>query len=222
MEGGKLRDESVVLFWIAFAALWMLAVNLYDLPLWAIPAGGIGMRLGYLAPRIARAVQRRYKLIKKAEALDQAINSAKRDFRKPVVAQLPGAKDEMPASSKCPKAISHAIASGAAISFSPSKYLKSPINMAVYEFRSYFCWKCQREMVVFNWRRHQMYQQLPPPKPVPPSVQYRWSQTMDMRYWVNVCLDCDAIQGDYIVFVQNYDQLEWDFSIQSPFECPRH
>jgi hypothetical protein len=214
-----MREDRVVLFWIAFAIMWMFAVIVYDLPLYAIPLGGVMMRLGYLAPSIGRTVQRKWKLKKKAKALQLAIEQVKRDFRKPVAAELPGAKDEMPPPHRCPKAIAKAVANGARISFSPSKYLQSPINMSVYEFRSYHCWKCQREMVVFNWRRHQMYQQLPPPKPVPPSVQYRWSNTMDMRYWVNVCLDCDAIQGDYIVFVQNYDHLEWDYVIQSPFEC---
>jgi len=94
----------------------------------------------------------------------------------------------------------------------PNLYFQQPFNSTMYEFRDYHCWKCQQAMIVFNWKGHLLYQQCPPPEPIPPSIQYRFSRSVRMKYWVNVCLECDAIQGDNFVFEEfNSPAWEYDF-----------
>lgn len=37
-------------------------------------------------------------------------------------------------------------------------------------------------------------------KPIPRTIQYRYSNTVGNKYWVNTCPRCGSIQGDWHLF----------------------
>ncbi|MFM8332818.1 MAG: competence protein CoiA family protein [Candidatus Methylumidiphilus sp.] len=62
------------------------------------------------------------------------------------------------------------------------------------------CWKCKREIIVFAWPKNGIHDDSPPKiKPVPKTVQYRYSNTLNGKYWVNTCPYCQSIQGDFFL-----------------------
>jgi len=95
------------------------------------------------------------------------------------------------------KLASVARASGSALAPSP------PYEAAVYD-----CYKCKAEMLIYRWTPEggveddELWPTLPPPEPVPPSVQWRFSKQLGRKYWANVCPRCNAIQGGFY--------LRWD------------
>jgi len=63
------------------------------------------------------------------------------------------------------------------------------------------CWKCKREIIVFAWTKDGMHDDSAPKvKPVPKTVQYRYSKTVGGKYWVNTCPYCKSIQGDFFLY----------------------
>ncbi len=63
------------------------------------------------------------------------------------------------------------------------------------------CWKCKREIIVFAWPKvSQWDNSAPKVKPIPQTVQYRYSNTVGGKYWVNTCPRCRSIQGDWHLF----------------------
>ena len=63
------------------------------------------------------------------------------------------------------------------------------------------CWKCKREIIVFAWPKTSEWDKSAPKvKPVPQTIQYRYSNTVGNKYWVNTCPRCRSIQGDWHLF----------------------
>jgi hypothetical protein len=63
------------------------------------------------------------------------------------------------------------------------------------------CWKCKREIIVFAWPKASEWDNSAPKvKPVPRTIQYRYSNTVGGKYWVNTCPRCKSIQGDFFLF----------------------
>lgn len=62
-----------------------------------------------------------------------------------------------------------------------------------YRYSLYVCWKCKRPIIVFASPPHQA---APKDHPMPSTMQYRYSKMADDKYWANVCIYCDSIQGD--------------------------
>ncbi|MDQ7827018.1 MAG: competence protein CoiA family protein [Candidatus Eremiobacteraeota bacterium] len=59
------------------------------------------------------------------------------------------------------------------------------------------CYRCDKRTLVYKWQGHSLWQTKLPPKPIPPSVKFKYSHTTRSKYWVNTCRFCGAIQGDF-------------------------
>ncbi len=63
------------------------------------------------------------------------------------------------------------------------------------------CWKCKREIIVFAWPKASEWDNSAPKvKPIPRTIQYRYSKTVSGKYWANTCPRCNSIQGDWFLF----------------------
>ena len=63
------------------------------------------------------------------------------------------------------------------------------------------CWKCKREIIVFAWPKASEWDNSAPKmEPIPQTIQYRYSNTIGGKYWVNTCPRCKSIQGDWFLF----------------------
>ncbi|RKU21399.1 hypothetical protein C6500_06480 [Candidatus Poribacteria bacterium] len=63
------------------------------------------------------------------------------------------------------------------------------------------CWRCRREIIVYAWPKASEWDNSAPKmKPMPQTIQYRYSNTVGGRYWVNTCPRCKSIQGDFFLF----------------------
>ena len=63
------------------------------------------------------------------------------------------------------------------------------------------CWKCKRDIIVFTWPKASEWDNSQPRvKPMPRTIQYRYSNTVGGKYWVNTCPRCKSIQGDWGLF----------------------
>lgn len=72
---------------------------------------------------------------------------------------------------------------------------------AYYRYGFCKCWKCKREIIVFAWPKDGMHDDAAPKaKPIPRTVQYRFSKTVGDKYWVNTCSYCQSIQGDFFLY----------------------
>ncbi len=72
---------------------------------------------------------------------------------------------------------------------------------AYYRYGLSRCWKCKHEIVVFAWPKNGMHDDNAPiVKPPPKTVQYRFSKTVDKKYWVNTCPRCQSVQGDFFLY----------------------
>ncbi len=77
------------------------------------------------------------------------------------------------------------------------------IELPVYYYRYGFCkcWKCKREIIVFAWPKASEWDNsAPKTEPIPRTIQYRYSNTVGGKYWVNTCPRCRSIQGDWHLF----------------------
>jgi len=76
---------------------------------------------------------------------------------------------------------------------------------AYYRYGIHKCWKCKREILVFTWPSGEdkapvlFENQAPKLKPIPRTIQYRFSKMAGTTYWVNTCPYCKAIQGDFFL-----------------------
>ena len=63
------------------------------------------------------------------------------------------------------------------------------------------CWRCKSEIIVFAWPKASEWDHSGPKvKPIPQTIQYRYSKTVGGKYWVNTCPRCNSIQGDWFLF----------------------
>lgn len=76
------------------------------------------------------------------------------------------------------------------------------------------CWKCNREILVFDWPERGWSQAKPLQMPVPKTIQYRYSKTVNQKYWVNTCSYCHSIQGDF--YLGNVFYIDSDLQDSSP------
>lgn len=72
-----------------------------------------------------------------------------------------------------------------------------------YSAKLHQCYKCREWIVVFTWQEHEMWSQAMPPKPIPRSIKYRYSNSLQHKYWVNTCQKCGATQGDSFIYQAN-------------------
>ncbi|SHF89037.1 Competence protein CoiA-like family protein [Caldanaerobius fijiensis DSM 17918] len=84
-----------------------------------------------------------------------------------------------------------------------------------YLYGIHRCWKCGKEILVFAWPGSGGFtHEEPNVKPVPRTIQYRYSNTIKHKYWANTCPYCNSIQGDFFLycepegpfFVCNYEE----------------
>lgn len=66
-----------------------------------------------------------------------------------------------------------------------------------YEYALHICYKCEKQMIVFDWSNSEMWSKEEPPEPIPKTVQKRYTQTIGESYWANVCPFCNSVQGDW-------------------------
>jgi hypothetical protein len=65
------------------------------------------------------------------------------------------------------------------------------------------CWRCKREIIVYAWPKISEWDySAPKVKPIPRTIQYRYSRTVSRKYWVNTCPRCKSIQGDWPLFCE--------------------
>lgn len=89
-----------------------------------------------------------------------------------------------------------------------------------YRARLHQCYRCREYIVVFTWLEHEMWSQAMPPKPIPRSIKYRYSKSLQKKYWVNTCQQCGATQGDGFVHSQkDFDHEEIWIPIKSSTPC---
>ena len=70
-----------------------------------------------------------------------------------------------------------------------------------YRYGFWECWKCKREIILFAWPKTSDWDKSAPKvKPIPRTIQYRYSKTVADKYWVNTCPYCKSIQGDWFLF----------------------
>jgi hypothetical protein len=58
------------------------------------------------------------------------------------------------------------------------------------------CSYCQERILHFRWHGHKTWSAEPPPKPVPHSIQWRWSHKWLAYGWVNTCPVCSELQDE--------------------------
>lgn len=73
-------------------------------------------------------------------------------------------------------------------------------HASVYKRSLTRCWKCSDEMYVYTWDGHHPWQLQPPPQPAPDSLQLKWSNALNAKYWANTCLKCGSPQADDLLF----------------------
>jgi hypothetical protein len=75
--------------------------------------------------------------------------------------------------------------------------LASRYDATGYLAKPHTCYRCHAAITVYTWRGKGLWDDDVPPKPIPQTVQHRYSHTAGGRYWVNTCPGCRAIQGDW-------------------------
>lgn len=94
--------------------------------------------------------------------------------------------------------------------FSLTKMLRS-LSFYVsdkYRVKPHQCFRCHEMVVVFTWDEHAMCSQAMPPRPIPRSVKYRYSRSLQKKYWVNTCHNCGATLADSFVYSKSCIQEE--------------
>lgn len=65
------------------------------------------------------------------------------------------------------------------------------------------CWNCKRKIIVFTWVKEGIHDNSAPKlKPIPQTIQYKYSKTVGHHYWLNTCPYCHVIQGDYFLYCE--------------------
>lgn len=81
----------------------------------------------------------------------------------------------------------------------PARFRDSPKNSYLAAIEC--CWKCKNEILVYWWDAVP-FATKEPPAPKPKTIQYRHSKTFGGSYWANTCPNCNSIQGDNFLFLQ--------------------
>ena len=68
-----------------------------------------------------------------------------------------------------------------------------------YRYGLHQCWKCSKRILVFAWGEDDWCTIEPLVRPIPRTIQYRYSSAVGDKYWVNVCHHCNSIQGDWFL-----------------------
>ena len=65
------------------------------------------------------------------------------------------------------------------------------------------CWKCRTNTRVWTWPGHKLWPKgLPTDEAEKPiSLKWMYSKTIGSSYWASSCEHCEAIQGDWYLFV---------------------
>jgi len=67
-----------------------------------------------------------------------------------------------------------------------------------YKYGIQICWKCKADILVFDWDQQEAYSKIKPSyEPMPETIQFRYSKTINTKYWVNTCPRCHSIQGEH-------------------------
>lgn len=87
-----------------------------------------------------------------------------------------------------------------------------------YWYDLHTCYKCDRQMVVFDWGNSEPWRKEDPPKPIPKTVQYRYSNIISDSYWANVCPFCNSVQGDWHLKMEGsfFPENDYDDFYESP------
>lgn len=83
-----------------------------------------------------------------------------------------------------------------------AKAIKLKLPKSYYRYGICKCWKCKREIIVFAWPGSFQAKSPPKHKPIPRTIKYRFSKTAGTKYWVNTCPYCNAIQGDFFLYIE--------------------
>jgi ssDNA-binding Zn-finger/Zn-ribbon topoisomerase 1 len=76
-----------------------------------------------------------------------------------------------------------------------------PLPTAYYRSACTDCWRCQKEILVFDWPGKDMHNDVPPRGANRPrTVQLKYSKTAGGKYWANTCPYCKSIQGDFFLY----------------------
>ena len=78
-----------------------------------------------------------------------------------------------------------------------------------YRYSFCECWKCKKPTLVFTWPGKDQ-DAVPEREPRPKVVQYRFSKTVQDKYWGNACLHCNSLQGDWFLYSEP-DGPFWGF-----------
>lgn len=70
-----------------------------------------------------------------------------------------------------------------------------------YNVSALRCYSCNAPTPVFNWSSG-IWNKETPPEPRPRSVKLSYSSTVHSSYWANRCGHCDALQGDFYIFLE--------------------
>ncbi len=87
---------------------------------------------------------------------------------------------------------------------------KVPLPSKYFWFAFCKCWKCHREILVFDWPGTEEEEEeygkplhsIAQPQclsELPRTVKLTWSNTTGFKYWANNCPYCYAIQGDWFL-----------------------
>jgi hypothetical protein len=68
-----------------------------------------------------------------------------------------------------------------------------------YRVKAHSCWQCHSRILVFTWTGHYLWCLDRPPAPIPRTVKWSWSSSVNHSYWANTCPCCEAVQGDFFV-----------------------
>lgn len=85
-----------------------------------------------------------------------------------------------------------------------SKLSNIELPSSFYRYGICRCWKCKKEILVFTWPGHSNFTiDEPQVEPKPPSIKFKYSNTIKSKYWVNCCPYCNSIQGDFFLYNQS-------------------
>lgn len=78
-----------------------------------------------------------------------------------------------------------------------------------YSYATSRCYRCKREIIVYTWDNHEFCARQRPPLPVPPTVHFRYSKMMKVKYWTNCCRFCGASQEDKFLYYKRGEPFYW-------------
>lgn len=64
------------------------------------------------------------------------------------------------------------------------------------------CWKCGKEISVYTWPGHVLWDSRCPAKGRPSTLKFRSTSDVQDKYWGNYCSECGRIQGDWFLYCE--------------------